>query len=183
MRRVCVFCGSSNGQNKTIIESANFFGRLLAKSNLGLVYGGGGIGLMGIIADAVLDAGGEVIGVLPDWLAKNEVAHEGLTQMHLVKSMHERKKMMYELSDAFVCLPGGMGTMDELFEILTWAQLDLHNKPCAILNIDNYYDHLLAHFKQMENLGFVSKKHSQLLYVTSDPEEVLRKLNLLSHSE
>ena len=138
MKRVCVFCGSSIGAKPAYAEAARNMGRLIAERRIGLVYGGGNVGLMGVIADAALEAGGEVIGVIPLALADREIAHTGLTQLHIVDSMHTRKAMMAELSDAFIAMPGGVGTFEELFEAITWTQLGLHRKPCGLLNVDGF---------------------------------------------
>ena len=140
MRAVCVFCGSSTGEDPAYAEAARDLGRLIAGNGLTLVYGGGHVGLMGVVADAALDAGGEVIGVMPKALVDREISHTSLTKLHVVHSMHERKAMMSELSDAFVALPGGNGTLEEFFEVLTWAQLGEHGKPCGLLNVAGYYD-------------------------------------------
>src|SRR4051812_49148308 len=142
--RVCVFCGSNPGARPEYAAAARAVGRALAERGRGLVYGGGNVGLMGVCADAALAAGGEVIGVIPDALQTAEVAHGGLTRLHVVRTMHERKALMADLSDAFAALPGGFGTLDELFEILTWAQLGIHAKPVAILNVAGFFDPLLA---------------------------------------
>ena len=146
MKRICVFCGSNKGAKPAYIEAAKSLGKVLVKKNIGLIYGGGKVGLMGVIADEVLASGGEVIGVIPQSLVNREVAHQNVTQMHIVNSMHERKALMADLSDGFMALPGGMGTFDEFCEILTWAQLGIHQKPCGILNVENYFTPLLAMF-------------------------------------
>src|ERR1043165_174167 len=143
-RRVCVFCGSSPGARPEYRQAAEAMGRLLASRRIGLVYGGGNVGLMGLLADAALSAGGEVIGVIPRHLDAREVAHRGLPDLRVVASMHERKALMADLSDAFIALPGGLGTLEEMFEILTWAQLGLHRKPCGLLNVLGYFDRLLS---------------------------------------
>jgi len=145
VKKVCVFCGSSNGLHPKYIEEIKKFGHELVFKNYGLVYGGGSVGLMGGLANAVLSKKGEVIGVIPKFLADWEVGHKGLTQLELTNSMHERKERMYELSDLFVVFPGGLGTLDEFFEILTWSQLELHKKPIYLYNFDGFFDHLIAH--------------------------------------
>src|SRR5512146_155412 len=142
-KRICVFCGSNTGTRLAYVEAAQRLGVILAERKLGLVYGGGKVGLMGKLADAVLGAGGEVIGVIPQKLMRKEIAHAGLTDLRVVNSMHERKAMMAELSDAFIAMPGGFGTFEEFCEMVTWAQLGVHRKPCGLLNIEGYYDHLL----------------------------------------
>lgn len=141
---MCVFCGSSGGTRPAYADAARELGELLASRGIGLVYGGGDVGLMGVLADAALAAGGDVIGVIPSALAEREVAHAGLTKLHIVRTMHERKQMMHDLSDAFVALPGGLGTLEEFFEVLTWGQLGMHAKPCGILDVEGFYEPLLA---------------------------------------
>ena len=155
MSRICVFCGSSEGNRPVYRERASEVGRALAERSIGVVYGGGNTGLMGALADAALVAGGEVIGVIPRRLAEREVAHAGLTQLHVVETMHERKALMTELSDAFLTLPGGFGTLDELFEAITWRQLGFHDKRCGILDIDGYFDGLLAFVDRAVSDGFI----------------------------
>jgi uncharacterized protein (TIGR00730 family) len=174
--RVCVFCGSRSGDSPIYAETAHILGTLLAVRGHGLVYGGGNIGLMGLIADAALDAGGEVIGVIPQHLLEREVAHAHLTQLHVVDSMHTRKALMADLSDLFVAAPGGFGTLDELCEILTWAQLGLHHKPCGLLNVAGYFDPLLAMFDQATREGFLSAPHRQLIISDEDPIRLLDRL-------
>lgn len=149
MKSICVYCGSNAGLRPAYAERAKALGTRIAKEKLALVYGGGNVGLMGIVADAVLEAGGEVVGVIPQQLVDLEVAHRGVTKLEIVGSMHERKARMFELSDAFVALPGGFGTMDEMFEMLTWRQLGLGEKPCAFLDVDDFYDPLLAMIDRM----------------------------------
>ncbi len=173
MKRVCVFCGSSAGKNPLHLETATRLGRTLARRGLGLVYGGGGIGLMGAVADAALAAGGEVVGVIPKALQLRELAHPKLTTLHVVGSMHERKAKMAELAHAFVALPGGMGTLEEFAEILTWAQLGLHERPCGLLDVAGYYRPLIAFFDQAVAEGFVRPEHRRLVLVAEDPEELL----------
>lgn len=176
--RICVFCGSKFGNNPAYRLAAGHFATLLATAGHELVYGGGNIGLMGVIADAALAAGGQVVGVIPGALAGLEIAHANLTQLHVVNSMHERKAMMAELSDAFVALPGGYGTLDETFEILTWAQLRIHNKPVGMLNVDDYFTPLLAFLDQQVNHGFVRRDHHELLLVETDPQVMLDRLEV-----
>lgn len=173
MRRICVFCGSSVGARAAYREAATAMGRTLARRGLGLVYGGGGVGLMAAAADAALAAGGEVVGVIPRALELRELAHPGLSQLVVVGSMHERKAKMASLADGFVALPGGMGTLEELAEILTWAQLGLHAKPCGLLDVDGYYDPLIAFFDRAVAEGFLRPEHRRLLVVGSDPEALL----------
>ena len=176
MRRLCVFCGSSTGRRTVYADSARQLGTAFAARGLGLVYGAGDIGLMGILADATLQAGGKVIGVIPQALVDWEVAHEGLTQRHVVSTMHERKALMADLSDGFVALPGGYGTADEFFEVLTWAQLGLHNKPIGLLNTAGYFDPLLAWLDRMVEEEFLRPEHRRLLLVESDADHLLEAL-------
>ena len=176
MKRICVFCGSNNGITTVYSEAARVMGLVLSRRRIGLVYGGGSIGLMRIIADTVLREGGEVIGVIPEALATKEVAHRGLKDLRVVGSMHERKALMVELSDAFIALPGGYGTLEEFCEVLTWAQLGLHRKPCGILNVKGFYDPLLSFFDHAVSEGFVREVHRSLILVDEDPERLLDKL-------
>jgi uncharacterized protein (TIGR00730 family) len=173
MKRICVFCGSSPGRNPVHLEAAARMGRALAARGLGLVYGGGGVGLMGAVADAALAAGGEVVGVIPRALQLRELAHARLTALHVVGSMHERKARMAELSDGFVALPGGMGTLEELAEILTWAQLGLHARPVGLLNVEGYFGPLIAFFDRAVVEGFLRPEHRRLLVVGEDPGALL----------
>ncbi|MBI1917770.1 MAG: TIGR00730 family Rossman fold protein [Planctomycetes bacterium] len=176
MRRICVFCGSSAGGRPDYAEATTRLGRLLAERGLGLVYGGGHIGLMGVLADAVLAAGGEVIGVIPQSLVDRELAHPGLTELQVVATMHQRKSLMADLSDAFVALPGGYGTLDETFEILTWAQLGLHAKPVGMLNVSGFFDPLLAWIDRAVEDGFLKPQHRELLSLCDEPGELLDAL-------
>lgn len=176
MKRVCVYCGSSPGDRPLYAEVARALGRRLAERGLGLVYGGGHVGLMGIIADAALAAGGEVVGVIPQRLVDAEVAHHGLSRLEVVTSMHERKARMAELADAFIALPGGFGTLDELFEILTWAQLGLHGKPCGLLDVEGYFTALVAWADQAVAAGFVRPRHRELLMTDDDCDRLLDRL-------
>ncbi len=173
MKRLCVFCGSAEGKNPKYMAQAAELGEKMASKKLGLVYGGSSIGLMGRVADSVLEGKGEVIGVIPESLKAREIIHNGLTEQHVVQGMHERKKMMYDFSDAFVAIPGGMGTLDEMCEIITWAQLKYHNKPCYLLNIDGFYDSLLRHFEFIHQEGFLKKEHLELVRVTNSIDELL----------
>jgi uncharacterized protein (TIGR00730 family) len=173
MKRVCVFCGSSSGRNGRYADVARMVGRTLARRGIGLVYGGGAVGLMGIVADAALEAGGEVIGVIPRALELREIAHHGLTELQVVGSMHERKARMAELSEGFVALPGGMGTLEELSEVLTWAQLGLHARPCGLLDVDGYFRPLIAFFDHAVAEGFVRPEHRRILHVADDPDTLL----------
>ncbi len=173
VRRICVFAGSNSGTRPVYAATARELGAALCARGYGLVYGGGRVGLMGALADSVLDNGGEVIGVIPHGLAVKEAAHEGLSDLRVVDSMHERKAMMAELSSAFVALPGGLGTLEELFEALTWAQLGIHGKPCGVLNVDGYFDGLLEFIAHAVEQGFVRETHGAMLVVGSETEGLL----------
>ncbi|KOP30312.1 lysine decarboxylase [Exiguobacterium sp. BMC-KP] len=175
MNRLAVFCGSKDGAGPLFREAAGKLGQALAARGIGLVYGGSRVGTMGAVADATLATKGQAIGVLPHFLQEKELAHPGLTELHLVHSMHERKAKMSELSDGFIILPGGPGTMEEFFEVFTWAQLGLHEKPCGVLNIDGYYDALIALFDTMEQQGFLIPEHRSMLIVESDAERLLER--------
>ena len=178
MRRVCVFCGSKCGKGLQYIEATRVFAQCLVRRGLGLVYGGGDIGLMGILADTMLPLGGEVIGVIPRLLEAKELAHHGITELHFVESMHARKALMADKASAFVALPGGFGTADELFEILTWRQLHIHDKAIGILNVAGFFDPLLQWLDRMVEGGFLSEKNRQLLVVETVAESLLNKLGL-----
>ncbi len=173
MEQVCVFCGSSDGSSPVYLEAARRTGEEIARRGLGLVYGGGKVGLMGAVADAALAAGGEVVGVMPDALVSKEIGHEGLTKLHVVGSMHERKKLMADLSDGFVALPGGYGTLEEFLEVLSWAQLSMHEKPCALLEVAGYWEPLTALFDRAVAEGFVRPNHRSLVLAGEDPGELL----------
>ena len=173
MKRICVFCGSHVGNDASYAQMARKAADAIVAAGYGVVYGGGGIGLMKIVADAALAAGGEVIGVIPQALARTEMAHQGLTQLHVVSTMHERKALMDDLSDAFVALPGGFGTMDEFCEILSWRQLRIHDKPIGLLNYRGYYDALLALFDSMVREGFVGPYTRGLFTNATTIEELL----------
>ncbi len=176
IKRICVFCGSNHGARSAYNGAAQQLGKALVSQGVGLVYGGGSIGLMTVVADAVLEEKGEVIGVIPHALSSKEFAHDGLTELHLVSSMHERKATMAELSDAFIAMPGGFGTLDEFFEIVTWAQLGLHTKPIGLLNVEGYFDLLLKFVDYMQQERFISAEHRQLIITSHDPEELLSAL-------
>jgi uncharacterized protein (TIGR00730 family) len=173
LRRVCVFCGSNPGRRPEYVQAAREMGRVLAERGHGLVYGGGKTGLMGVVADTVLAAGGEVLGVIPEALMAREVGHPGLTRLHVVKTMHERKAMMADLCDGFVALPGGFGTFEEFCEVLTWSQLGFHPKPCGLLNVAGYYDTLLALFDHATAEGFVPPAHRTIVIEDTDPARLL----------
>ncbi|MCX8474163.1 MAG: TIGR00730 family Rossman fold protein [Sphingomonas sp.] len=176
MKRVAVYCGSATPADPVYIESARNVGRSLAERGIGVVYGGGKLGLMGAVADSALAAGGEVIGVIPQALVSAEVAHRGLTELHVVETMHERKKLFTDLADGFVNLPGGTGTMDELWEALSWAQLGYHADPIGLLNIAGYYDKLVDFWGHMGQVGFLRPQHQGLLLVESDLDALLAKM-------
>jgi uncharacterized protein (TIGR00730 family) len=176
MQRIVVFCGSSPGRRPEYAEAATAFGRLLAERGIGVVYGGASVGMMGALADGALAAGGEVIGVIPRRLLEREIAHPGLTELHTVGTMHERKALMADLSDGVVALPGGTGTLDELFEMFTWAQLGLHRKPIGLLEIDGYWQPLLAFIDHMVAERFLWAEHRDALLVAADGPALLDRL-------
>jgi len=175
-RRVCVFCGSACGTDPALLVAARELGAGFARAGRGIVYGGATVGLMGAMADAALDAGGHVVGVIPSSLVARELAHEGLPDLRVVATMHERKALMADLSDAFVALPGGLGTLDEFFEILTWAQLGLHAKPCALLNVNGYYDPLLAFLDKATRTGLVARDHREMIVVAGDVDTLVASI-------
>lgn len=174
--RLCVFSGSSSGRSVAYAAAAADLGRALAGSGIGLVYGGASVGLMGVLADAALAAGGEVIGVIPQALYDKEIAHRGLSDLRVVGSMHERKAMMADLADGFVALPGGAGTLEELFEVWTWAQLGHHRKPCALLNVDGFYDGLAGFLDHIVAEEFVKPVHRDMLIVAPDVDSLLASI-------
>lgn len=176
MRRICVFCGSNAGARPEYADATRALALLMASRRIGLVYGGGNVGLMGILADAMLEAGGEVMGVIPASLVAREVAHQGLTELRVVQTMHERKALMNELSDGFVALPGGFGTLDEFFEILTWSQLGIHGKPCGLLNVAGYYDDLLVMLDRAVAEKFLGPAHRGLVITDTDAGQLLLRL-------
>ncbi|MBS1506912.1 MAG: TIGR00730 family Rossman fold protein [Bacteroidetes bacterium] len=175
---ICVFCGSSSGKDAIYSEAAKALASALVKHNCTLVYGGGNIGLMGILADEVLRLNGKVIGIIPDFLMKREVGHKGITQLEIVDSMHERKRRMAELADAFIAMPGGWGTLDELAEILTWKQLSLVQEPIGILNTNSFFTHLLAQMKLMAADGFLGEDSLSQLKVANTPDELITLLGV-----
>ncbi|MBW1654220.1 LOG family protein [Flavobacterium quisquiliarum] len=176
MKRITVFCASSFGTEKIYEEQAIALGKTLAEQNIELVYGGANVGLMGAVADGALNAGGKVIGVLPNFLRSKEIAHQGLTELILVESMHERKTKMNDLCDGVIALPGGFGTLEELFEMLTWAQLGLHKKPIAILNVDGYYDSLIELLKTMTTKGLLKETNREMLLISDNIDDLLLKM-------
>jgi uncharacterized protein (TIGR00730 family) len=180
-KSVAVFCGSHLGNNKLFVQHAEEIGLILAQKNVQLIYGGGTNGLMGIVANSVLKNKGSVTGVIPSLLNEKEHQHSLLTTLHIVEDMHTRKKMMYELCDAAIILPGGYGTMDELFEMITWNQLNIHNKKIVLLNSDNYYDNLLAHFDKMHAENFLYKHWKESLVIIYDPQALVFLLDEDTH--
>jgi uncharacterized protein (TIGR00730 family) len=176
MKRITVFCGSSSGTEEIYTSQAILLGQTLAKRNIELVYGGAKVGLMGAVADGVLNAGGKAIGVLPNFLRSKEIAHKQLTELILTDTMHERKTKMNDLCDGVIALPGGFGTLDELFEMLTWGQLGLHKKPIAILNIDGYYDALIVFVQTMTDKGLLKEVNQQMLLVSDTIDDLLNKM-------
>jgi uncharacterized protein (TIGR00730 family) len=176
MKYIAVFCGSSSGTDEIFAEQAVLLGKKIARKNYGIVYGGAHVGLMGYVANGALSEGGEVIGVIPEFLKNKELEHTHLTKIHIVETMHERKALMNELSDGIIALPGGYGTMDELFEMLTWAQLALHRKPVAILNTNGYYDPLIAMSETMVKYGFLKKEHQNMLLIDRNIDKLLDKI-------
>lgn len=176
MQRICVYCGSKSGGDAAYATAASELGAAIAECGMGLVYGGGQIGLMGCIADSVLKNGGEVIGVIPTALAKVEVAHQHITELKVTDDMHARKALMMKLSDGFIALPGGLGTLEELCEVLAWAKLNFHRKPCALLNVNGFYDNLIAMFARTVADGFDKPKHRDTLIVETQPVKLLQRM-------
>jgi uncharacterized protein (TIGR00730 family) len=175
MKRICVFCGSSPGGNPEYLQAARALGHTLARKQVGLVYGGARVGTMGKVAESVLEMGGEVIGVIPQALVEREIAFTGLADLRVVSSMHERKALMAELSDGFIALPGGLGTLEEFFEVLTWAQLGIHPKPCGVLNVRHYYERLIDFLDHMVAEKFVEMEHRTMILVEEEPERLLER--------
>jgi len=176
MKSLCIYCGSSIGASPTYADAARELAKTMVESNIALVYGGGKVGLMGVIADEVMQLGGEATGVIPKALMDKEVGHGGLTRLHIVKDMHERKAMMAELSDGFVAMPGGIGTLEELFEVFTWSQLGLHDKPIGLLNVDGFYDGLTAFLQHVVNEKFLRPEQASLLIHEADPRSLVERL-------
>ncbi|MEM6805497.1 MAG: TIGR00730 family Rossman fold protein [Bacteroidota bacterium] len=174
MKSICVFCGSNVGSDAAFTDSAVQLGKLLAEQDISLVYGAGNVGLMGVIADACMEANGKVIGVIPNFLMAKEVGHTGIDELILTETMHERKKIMADRSEGFIAMPGGMGTMDEVCEILTWAQLGLHSHPVGVLNVNGYYDSLLSFFDEMVEKKFLHQKNRDMVISHHDPAELLK---------
>jgi uncharacterized protein (TIGR00730 family) len=176
IQQLCVFCGSSSGNNPAYANAAEHLGRELAAAGIGLVFGGGRVGLMGALANAVLAAGGRAVGVIPKSLVEKEIAHTSLTELRIVNSMHERKALMADLADAFVLLPGGFGSWEEFCEIFTWLQLGIHRKPCGVLNVAGYYDSLIAQASRAVSDGFLRASHLESLMIETDPSALLSRL-------
>ncbi len=175
MNKLCVYCGAASGTSPSHASAAQQMAKALVEANIGLVYGGGSVGLMGVLADEVIRLGGDVTGVIPKALMDKEVGHRGLTRLHVVKDMHERKAMMIDLADGFVAMPGGFGTLEELFEVLTWSQLGLHDKPIGLLNTDHFFDGLIAFVDHQTTTGFLRSAHAALLMHASAPSELIRR--------
>jgi uncharacterized protein (TIGR00730 family) len=176
MKSIAVYCGANFGTNPVYAEAARQLGRAMAERNISLVYGGGNVGLMGVIADEVMQRGGDVTGVIPQALVEREVGHTGLSRQFIVKDMHERKAMMASLADGFIAMPGGMGTLEELFEMLTWSQLGIHAKPVGVLNVEGFYDKLLGFVAHLQEEGFVQARHAALMMAETEPDALLRRL-------
>lgn len=176
MKRICVYCGSNRGNGDNYTAAAKELGACLARRGKGLVYGGGKVGLMGVVADQVLAGGGEVIGVIPELLIDKDIAHPGLSELRIVGSLNERKALMAELADGFIALPGGFGTLDELTEMITWSQLGLHKKPCGLLNIQGFYDSLLSFMDHAAAEGFIKRDHRAIVLSSETPEGLLARL-------
>ena len=173
MKKICVYCGSSSGNGEGYLAAAERLAEALVQRDLGLVYGGASVGIMGALANAVMKRGGEVIGIMPQALMRREIGNDHLSELQVVDSMHERKAAMADQSDGFIALPGGMGTLEELFEILTWGQLGFHNKPIGLLNVDGYYDHLIHFLEHAVGQGLLRQQHRDLLRVQQAPEDLL----------
>ncbi len=175
MKRLCVYCGSNRGTNPAYADAAVALAEVLVNHEIELVYGGASAGIMGVIADAVLERGGRVHGILPRTLMRKELAHQGLTELHIVNGMHERKSMMVALSDGFIALPGGFGTLEELIEVITWGQLKFHDKPCGLLNVEGYFDSLLAFLDHAQQEGFLRDESRNMLIADDDPVSLVRR--------
>ncbi len=176
LKSIAVFCGSSSGKDPLYMEVARELGKKLAEEKIQLIYGGAQVGCMGAVADAVIEHGGKAIGVIPKKLMRVEIAHGNLTELHVVETMHERKAMMADLADGFIAMPGGSGTLEEYFEVLTWAQIGYHQKPCSLLNVNNYYTPLLSLFDHMIEQGFVKEEYRKLMIMEEDPSLLLDRL-------
>ena len=183
MKYICVYCGSSSGKDSLYLESAKALGKSLIENDIGLIYGGASVGTMGALANSVLENGGEVIGIMPQSLVDKEVAHAGLSELKVVTSMHERKALMCDLADGFIAMPGGFGTLDEMFEMLTWAQLGYHYKPIGLLNINQYFDHLNLFIKHAVEEQFIKSVHQDMLLMSEDPSELILQLRKYTPSK
>ena len=177
IQSICLFCGSNAGAKPSYVSAAKQFGTTLAANNIVLVYGGGNVGLMGVAADAALAQGGRVVGVIPEFLKAKELAHQGVTELYVTRTMHERKALMEDLSGGFIALPGGFGTYDEFFEMLTWAQLSVHSKPIGLLNVDGFFDPLMAMVSHGVTEGFIAKGNLDLFMVSDDLDDLLAQMN------
>lgn len=177
IKKLAVFCGSSTGENRVYLDYAKVFGEELANNNKTLVYGGAQVGCMGALADATLHNGGHVIGVIPEKLKAVEIAHNQLSELYVVSTMHERKSKMAELADGFIALPGGAGTLEEWFEVFTWAQLGYHEKPCGLLNVNNFFDPLITMLDHTIEQGFMNKNYREMIIISSDPKELIEKMD------
>ncbi len=175
MKSLCIYCGSSPGATPVYAQAARGLAQAMVEQDIALVYGGGNVGLMGIIADEVMRLGGQATGVIPEALLKKELGHNGLTQLHIVKDMHERKAMMADLSDGFIAMPGGVGTLEELFEVFTWAQLGFHQKPIGLLNVDGFYDGLLQFIQHMVSQRFLKGEQAEILIAEAQPADLLQR--------
>jgi len=175
MKSLCIYCGSSPGATPVYAQAAHRLAQAMVEQDIALVYGGGNVGLMGIIADEVMRLGGQATGVIPEALLKKELGHKGLTQLHIVKDMHERKAMMADLSDGFIAMPGGVGTLEELFEVFTWAQLGFHQKPIGLLNVDGFYDGLLQFIQHMVSQRFLKGEQAEILIAEAQPADLLQR--------
>ena len=180
MKSIAVFCGSMSGTRESYANAARALGGLLAASNTNLIYGGGKVGLMGILADAVMEHGGKVIGIIPEKLMNMEVGHQGITELIVVKDMHERKAMMNDLSDGFICLPGGIGTLEEIFEVFTWSRIGYHNKPCGLINVDGFYDPLRQMMEHTVAEGFLSDANARDLLFDADAAKLIERMRTLA---
>ena len=176
MKKIAVYCGSSVGVDSIYSDKAKELGEMMAELSIGLVYGGASIGLMGTIADRVLEKGGEVHGVIPEFLDEVEITHNGLTQLHKTKDMPERKQIMYDLSDGFIAMPGGFGTLEEIIEVITWAQLGFHKKPCAFYNVNGFYQHLMQFFQHAKSQQFIKAEHTDMLIIDEDAQTLLQAM-------
>jgi uncharacterized protein (TIGR00730 family) len=178
IKKICVYCGASAGADPVYLEKAQALANMMVAHQIGLVYGGGNVGLMGSIADAVMGAGGHVTGIMPEFLVKREIAHRSLSEMHIVDSMHSRKALMSQLSDAFIAMPGGIGTLEEILEVATWHQLGIQLKPCGFLNVNGFYDHFIAFLDKMVEQGFFSEAHRGQIFFEDEPEALLAHMKL-----